>query len=422
MLEKSPEPSSLVFTPGYVRIFLPVPPAECYSSPRSEGLEKKQFPIFKGDERKTAVTMLRSAIWPVGKDKAARLKRFHESEYWPQTRAGRREHEVSSYWRDAVGRIHTDIREDLIKIDSLSHYLGPEQIKELTKIRIARQRRLSARVLIRAGKLGKYVPRDVWRILWNPSLTLANAIFRVHDFVNEVRTAQLAREAFFKIHKSDLDPTISLGNLKKLPVLADQSESSLWMVLYISTVINTLAPYIKKFDINNVLEIGPGWGILSICLHQLHNCRFILVDLPEILSATFAMISYYRPNALVVLPNELKNTMDYLQKGEFVLICPEQSYLIPSDSVDMAINTSSFQEMTYSLIEEYFKLVKRCLRRGGLFYCLNEKKFKRHRVGGPIEYDQYPWDPGFDDIFHEEFAFGRLSNAYERIHRLQVKG
>jgi len=365
--------------------------------------------------------MLRSARWPVGKDKAARLKRFHQSEYWPETRAGRRQHELSSYWQDAVRSIHTDIREDIIRIDSLSHYLGPEQIKELTNSRMTRQRRLSVRMLMQAGKMGKYVPRDVWRILWNASVKLANAVLRVHDFVNEARSAELAREAFLKIHKSHLNPTISLGNLEKLPVLAEQSESSVWMVLYISTVINTLIPYIEKFNIKKILEIGPGWGILSICLHQLRDCRFILVDLPEVLSATFAMISYYRPNALVVLPNELKDIMDDLQGGEFVLICPEQSYLIPSESVDMAMNTSSFQEMTYSLIEEYFKLVKRCLRRGGLFYCLNEKTFKRHRVGGSIEYDRYPWDPGFDDIFHEEFAFGRLSRAYERMHRLQVK-
>lgn len=365
--------------------------------------------------------MLRSARWPVGKDKAARLKRFHQSEYWPETKAGRRQHDVSSYWRDAVENIHTDIGEEIIKIDSLSHYLGPDQIKELGNIRRRRQRRLLVRLLMRAGKMGKYVPRTAWNVLWNPSVTVANAVLRVHEFVNEVRSAELAKEAFSKIHKSDSTPTVSLETLTKLPVLADQSESSLWMVLYISTVINTLTPYIDKYNVSKVLEIGPGWGILSICLHQLHNCRFILVDLPEVLSATFAMISYYRPNALVVLPNELKDSMDDLQWGEFVLICPEQSHLIPSESVDMALNTSSFQEMTYSLIEEYFRLINRCIRRGGLFYCLNEKNFKRHRVGGAIEYDRYPWDPGFDDIFHEEFAFGRLSRAYERMHRLQVK-
>ncbi|MCZ6717737.1 MAG: hypothetical protein O6944_01060, partial [Gammaproteobacteria bacterium] len=124
---------------------------------------------------------------------------------------------------------------------------------------------------------------------------------------------------------------------------------------------------------------------------------------------------------LVVLPHEAEGIQRDIQNADFVLLCPEQASLIPCESVDLAINTSAFQEMNYSLIDCYFRLVKRCLRKDGLFYCLNERIFTRHRDDGPIEFEKYPWDPGFDDIFHEEFAFGRLSGSYERMHRLQVK-
>jgi len=365
--------------------------------------------------------MVRSAVWPVGKEKAARLSQFHESSYWTQNKSAARKHEVGSYWLDAVENIRTVVGEHWIKVDSLSSYLGPQQLEELRNSIKTRDGRMWIRTVKHAAMLGKYVRSELWRMFWVPFLFPAKAVLRAHDVANEVRTAELAKEAFLKVHGKDSGPSISFECLKNVPVLAEQSESSLWMVLYISSVINTLSPFMKSFNISRIMEIGPGWGVLAISLHQLFNCQFIMVDLPEVLSATFAMISYYNPESVVVLPNEVEDVRFDGQAEDFILLCPGQTSLIPSDCVDLAINTSGFQEMTYSLIEDYFRLVKRCVRKEGLFYCLNERVFARHRAQEPIEFERYPWDSSFSDIFYEEFAFGRVSGSYERMHRLQVK-
>ena len=365
--------------------------------------------------------MLRYSTWPVGKDKTVRLERFHESEYWPRVSGAPRRHALSRYWQDAVTNIRTVVGDNTVKIESFSHFLGPEQLEEIKSSRTAGQSRRSKRAVMQLGYLGKHVKTDIWTGLWRPFLFLAAVLFRAHDVASKVRADTLAREAFTKIHDNDRHSIISFKNLENVPVLAEQSHGSLWMVLYISSIINTLGPYIKDLNVNRIVEIGPGWGGLSICFRHLFNCKFILIDLPEMLSSTFAMISYYCPNSVVVLPHEVEGMKDDIESADFVLLCPEQASLIPSESVDLAINTSSFQEMTYPIIEDYFKLVCWSVRKGGFFYCLNEKSFRRHKVGGRIEFDKYPWDPAFEDIFYEEFPFGRLSRSNERTHRLQVK-
>lgn len=361
--------------------------------------------------------MIRYSVWPVGKDNADRLKQFHQSQYWPDEEGALRRHDVSAFWLSAVKNIHTSVHGSSIIIDSLSHYIGPQQLEEKRKRSKAQRQRLLSRVVLFAGKMGKHVPR----IVWTAPAKLAQTTLRVHSIADEERAREVAKKGFLKAFESNPDTIISLDNLDRVPVLAEQSQSSLWMALYIASLINILSPYIRDFNIRKIMEIGPGWGVLAISLHHFFNCRFILIDLPEVLSATFTMLSYYCPSSIVALPNEIEEARIDSRGSDFILLCPEQTSLIPHVSLDLAINTSSFQEMTYPIIEEYFRLIKKCLRNGGFFYCMNEKVFKRHRVGGPIEIEKYPWDPEFRDIFYEEFAFGCLSESYERIRRLQVK-
>jgi hypothetical protein len=148
----------------------------------------------------------------------------------------------------------------------------------------------------------------------------------------------------------------------------------------------------------------------------------VLVDLPEVLNLGFAMLSYYARDCDIVLPNEIEEGGESVWQKDFVLLCPEQVNLIPTGVVDCAINCSSFQEMTYPLIESYFKLIDRCLRDGGLFYCLNEERFGRHPDGTVVEFDKYPWSGDFRDLFYEECEYWRGLKADPRRHRLQVKG
>jgi len=193
--------------------------------------------------------VIRSAVWPVGKEKAERLRHFQQWSYLSENKFGARKHEVSSYWLAAVAKIQSIVGENTVRIDSMSHYVGPTQLEELRNNKDVRNRRLSRRTITHAGKMGKYVPGTFWKILWDPVVVLARVVLRSYDVANTVRADELAKEAFFEIHKSKSSAIMTLRDLKKVRVLAEQSESSMWMILYISTVINTLTPYIEHFKV-----------------------------------------------------------------------------------------------------------------------------------------------------------------------------
>lgn len=241
-------------------------------------------------------------------------------------------------------------------------------------------------------------------------------------FIGEAREHELATRAFSKTCALHPNPLLRLDTLKEVPVLRDQVIASPVLTLYVAYMVNVLGPYLLRDRVRGILEIGPGSALLAVSLKTLLGCRFVLVDLPEVLNLAFAMLSCYAPESDIVLPNEVDEYGEAAWQRDFVLLCPEQVDLIPTGTLDSAINCSSFQEMTYPLIKSYFDLIDRCLRGGGLFYCLNEEKFSRHPDGSVVEFDKYPWSPEFRDLFYEECEYWRVLRANPRKHRLQVKG
>jgi hypothetical protein len=84
----------------------------------------------------------------------------------------------------------------------------------------------------------------------------------------------------------------------------------------------------------------------------------------------------------VALPNEEGKS------SPFRLLTNAQTSAIPDSSIDLAVNTGSFQEMTAPVISGYFDLLKRVCRPGAVFYCANEAF--SHRVEDAV-FDEYPW-------------------------------
>jgi len=351
-------------------------------------------------------------IWPCTPQSSQRLRAFQSSRYFP-ARYSQRGHEVSQIWLEAVKGIHAFAGRDFIAIHSLSNYVGPEerQLKQLSRQKRNRFGRMAAIV----GKLGRGIPNAVWTF---PD-RVAKTWLRGSAWLNRARDRERALRAFRQINSGDF--TVTLDNLSKIPIFSEQFEEVPALVLYFACVLNVLHSHLRNHKIEFVLEIGPGEGVLAIALHQLFGWRFVFVDLPEVAAITFAMISYYAPDAIVVLPHEVEQ-INFQSKADFVLLVPEQVGLIPDCSVDLAINMASFQEMTYSLIARYFGLIERSLKPGGFFYCLNETKFMRHRNGEQIEFGKFPWSPLFRDLFCEEFPYWTAFRGYQRQHRLQMKG
>ena len=189
---------------------------------------------------------------------------------------------------------------------------------------------------------------------------------------------------------------------------------------------NILHPYLKnKYDNyqSTIMDIGGGNGLLASILSKKHKPKnMILVDLPQTIINSFCYLSSCFEECNIYLPTEFKSKKDFINilkedeesKTKFILLTPEQISYIPENFVDLSINTTSFQEMNYEKIEDYFKLIEKVSKNRGLFYCVN--RVQKLTYGKdcltysekPIIFYEYPWDKKNNLLIDE---VSRLYNA-----------
>jgi putative sugar O-methyltransferase len=228
-------------------------------------------------------------------------------------------------------------------------------------------------------------------------------------------------------------------NLSKLAgVLPDsasvQSHYSAWSgyqasvnILYHYYYLNILRKFVKPGEVRTVMEIGSGSGnFASIIHHDLVSTRVILVDLPETLAVAIPFISSLFPEAHLLMPHEVS------QKGlnsefDFAFLTVDQVDTIKENSVDLAFNCSSFQEMTHDQISSYFRLVQKICKPAGLFFVANriekipssEDAYTTDQVDPPNRFAEYPWDPRNHDLVYEISKLSRLVALDPSAIRLQ---
>ena len=92
---------------------------------------------------------------------------------------------------------------------------------------------------------------------------------------------------------------------------------------------------------------------------------------------------------------------------------------------DLAINTSSFQEMSHDQISEYFALIRRACKTDGYFYTRNRSEklpnenIKTETNEPVIRFSEYPWNPGNRVLAYETCQFGRLVQRDQIYVRLE---
>ena len=153
----------------------------------------------------------------------------------------------------------------------------------------------------------------------------------------------------------------------------------------------------------NVLEIGPGTGGLLRLLKKFHpSARIVAVDLPSSIPYSFCNLLYRYPEAKFCLPNEVGGDTDFT-KDNFVFLTNEQTGFLEANQFDIGVNTMSFAEMKQSHIAEYFRLLRRVLKKENLFYCMNavEKPMIYDGRTVPIRFFEYPWSPEDKDYKYE---------------------
>jgi putative sugar O-methyltransferase len=179
---------------------------------------------------------------------------------------------------------------------------------------------------------------------------------------------------------------------------------------------NILRGFIDSGQVRTVLEIGAGNGNFpSILYHDWAPVRIVLVDLPETLALSIPFLSSLFPTARIAMPNEIQ-AGGFPQDFDFAFLTVDQLQLLADDSVELAINCHSFQEMTHEQIDIYFKLIHRVCRDSGLFFSANRVEkipsgadaFFAEQPDPPNRMAEYPWNPDNSVLVYEISKLSRL--------------
>lgn len=146
--------------------------------------------------------------------------------------------------------------------------------------------------------------------------------------------------------------------------------------------------YLAPHPAATYLEIGAGTGYLAAMVRRVWRARVTIIDLREILPLGFLYMHRCFPDATFALPGEdmLGAEMTFLTSGDG----------LAADSFDLAVNTASFGEMPKAVIADYFRLLRRVLKPGALFFTVNREE--KWMDGVPIRFNEYPWLPEDADL------------------------
>jgi len=149
-----------------------------------------------------------------------------------------------------------------------------------------------------------------------------------------------------------------------------------------------------------VLEIGAGSGLLGAMFHQSCGSKILIIDLPEMLVISSALLGYLFPDKQILFPHEVDDQTEKILDYDIVFLHPLQIPYLQNVEADLAINIASFMEMDFTEVERYFALIDQHLELGGCFFCSN-------RDEKVTVYKEYPWNEygNYRDVFYESCRF-----------------
>ncbi len=183
--------------------------------------------------------------------------------------------------------------------------------------------------------------------------------------------------------------------------------------------LHSMAPFLPAEILRGArrlvaLEVGPGTGLLALALRQLiPNSTIVLVDLPEILPFSSVLLSLAFPQARFYMLGENGGGLADLEGYDFLFLTPAAAQDLPRQSVDLAANTDSMQEMEVQTIRGYFGLLRRVLRGPRLFYNSNriEKWIGEHIT----RLADYPYIASDRHLFSRVNAFMQMRWVWRKI-------
>ena len=142
----------------------------------------------------------------------------------------------------------------------------------------------------------------------------------------------------------------------------------------------------ERINYNNILEIGPGGGILALILFLNNNCSLFLIDIPEVLIITYLNLKIFLDGYDIFFPNEIEFKKN-LEKRKIYLLTPSDLNKLPKNYFDLAINTSSFQEIDIKIVNYYLDICNSLLIKDGEFHSNNQTQPKHIKDNSVDKYD-----------------------------------
>ena len=324
----------------------------------------------------------------------------------------------SEYWKYEADQMKIDISENIITISGGSGFYVPSSIK---------------------SKIFKFI---------NNPYSLISFLKRKFE-ISEINLLNYF-SAFEKVMNSDpiSDPDLSpykvnfnklkqnkgvlssIGDLKKQYFAKNKFPLNNHMIT-VYYYYNLLCSYTNLDKIKTIIDIGPGNGnLISLLYSKINNSKIIAVDLPETLSSSILFISELFPKAKILMPHEAKSKNFNLY--DFVFLTPSQIDMLDENSVDLTINTHSFQEMMHEQINEYFKLIQRVGKNNSYFFTSNRVEkipcgvnaYTKESSALPNRFSEYPWHRDNHLLIYEISRLHRLvqlDNIYLRLEQIKKK-
>ena len=159
---------------------------------------------------------------------------------------------------------------------------------------------------------------------------------------------------------------------------------------------------LKNTKINNICEIGGGFGSFSELFIKNYNIKTFLIDLPEAnLMSTYYLKELFPQKKFYLFDDYKKNK--FLSKLDFdendIIILPPNCNIDKKIKINFFINTRSMMEMNFDVIKSYFDFIHQYLIDDGYF--LNINRYEKTSVGHPIRISEYPYDTNWKVLISE---------------------
>ena len=173
-----------------------------------------------------------------------------------------------------------------------------------------------------------------------------------------------------------------------------------------------------RSKIDNICEIGGGYGNFARIILNNYKCKYFLIDLPHANLISSYYLKNNFPDKKIYLYSDYQKEINNIISNENynkhdIFILTPWCNLPKKISVDLFINAKSMMEMNFNMIVKYFSLIQSKISAEGFF--LNINRYEKDSVGYPVRIHEYPYDKNWEVILSKQ------SIIQNKIHFLITK-